>query len=133
MRIQSNSYQCPFKIEEIQKFISNTENLEKLLPTDRISEFTSDANSCSFKIQGGIVISLVRQTVENNRIEFVSGPEAPFPFTLNVHLQEANGQTTGRIEFEGDAPPFVAMIAERPLTNLFNHMSETLTTALKNP
>ena len=82
---------------------------------------------CSFKVQGGITIKLIQSGVdETGAILLKSGVESPFPFTLKVNLIEAINSTRGNIKFDGELSPFVAMVAKKPLENLFNFMAEKI-------
>lgn len=130
MKIQSETYQIPFHIEKVIFFLSQPSNLEKILPSDRISEFRSTGDSCFFKVQSGIPISFVLQSIEKEKVIYKSGNGAPFPFFLTINLEAIGEETKGYILFEGDAPPFIASLAERPLSSLFNHMSSALAEAL---
>ena len=55
-------------VQNIESFLIDSNNIEKLLPTDKVSNFESDQNACSFKVQGGITISLVQDGKENGKI-----------------------------------------------------------------
>jgi hypothetical protein len=43
-----------------------------------------------------------------------------------VNLQEENSKTSGNIEFDGELTAFLAMVAAKPLQNLFNFMAEKI-------
>ncbi|MBP6090880.1 MAG: hypothetical protein KA521_06460, partial [Crocinitomicaceae bacterium] len=60
------------------------------------------------------------------QIKMKSGEKSPFPFTLTIHSTEINDQTEGYIIFDGELNLFLKMLAEKPLTALFNIMSENL-------
>jgi hypothetical protein len=102
-------------------------NFIQLLPQDKISDWKSTEKECSFKVQGGIKIPLIYDSVDaNSKIHIISGEGAPFPFTLDVHMNEVDGMVEGFIEFNGEMNMFVKMVAEKPLSNLFNYISEKL-------
>ena len=67
--------------------MSDTNNILHLLPQDKISDWKSDKLSCSFKVQGGIIISFLQESVdEPTRIYLKSGEKVPFKFTLTVFI-----------------------------------------------
>ncbi|MBM3184941.1 MAG: hypothetical protein FJZ67_01455, partial [Bacteroidetes bacterium] len=112
--------------EEIISFLSISENLWLILPQDKISDFKADKESCSFKVQGGITISLVQNGNEDNKLFLKSGEKTPFPFNLTIHLIENGSLTDGHIHFDGEVNAFLKMMVEKPLSALFNYMSEKL-------
>jgi hypothetical protein len=123
MQIISQEVEIQATTDQILDFVAISSNIEKLLPKEKISDFTSTENSCSFKVQGGIGISLIQAGRENNKLYLKSGDKAPFPFNLIVHVESSNSGCTGHIEFNGEVNAFLKMMVEKPLSALFNHMS----------
>ena len=127
MIITSNEIVVFTNKKELQTFLIDCTNYELLLPQDKISDFKATMAECSFKVQGGITIKLIQSGVdETGAILLKSGVESPFPFTLKVNLIEAINSTRGNIKFDGELSPFVAMVAKKPLENLFNFMAEKI-------
>ncbi|WP_107038241.1 SRPBCC domain-containing protein [Brumimicrobium mesophilum] len=127
MKIDSNKAIVNAPIEEVYMFLTNSENLGQLLPKDEVKDFKGTEKDCSFKVQGGITISLIQSELsENKEIHMVSGEKSPFPFKLTVHLNDLEGKTEGHIAFDGEVNAFLKMMVKKPLTNLFNHMSSEL-------
>jgi carbon monoxide dehydrogenase subunit G len=113
--------------EAILEFLSSAENLIHLLPQDKISDWKATKEECSFKVQGGIVITLVQNGMEApNKLFLKSGEKSPFPFDLTVHLEAKDMATEGYIEFDGKVNMFLKMMVEKPLSALFNHMTKEL-------
>jgi carbon monoxide dehydrogenase subunit G len=113
--------------EEVFTFLANAENIESLLPKDEIKEFKATSTECSFKVQGGITISLIQEElIPNEKIIMKSGEKSPFPFKLNVFMNEDKDGTEGYILFDGEVNAFLKMMVKKPLTNLFNHMTKAL-------
>ena len=112
---------------KIIDFLIMPKNLEHLLPMDKVKDFTCDETSCSFKAQGGFVISLVQDGNEEDKVFLKSGEKSPFPFKLTIHLVEQEKDITeGHIEFDGEVNAFLKMMVEKPLLSLFNYMSNKL-------
>ena len=112
---------------KIIEFLTTPSNLEHLLPMDKVKDFVSDETSCSFKVQGGFIISLIQDGSEEDKVFLRSGEKSPFPFKLTIHLvaQEEN-KTEGHIEFDGEVNAFLKMMVQKPLLSLFNYMSNKL-------
>ena len=116
-------------VKNIESFLTDSNNIEFLLPKDKVSKLKSDENSCSFKVQGGITISLIQDGQEEGKIYLKSGEKSPFPFRLTIHLNSIEEeQTEGYIEFDGEVNAFLKMMVEKPLMSLFNYMSHKLST-----
>ncbi|MBK9146183.1 MAG: SRPBCC family protein [Flavobacteriales bacterium] len=112
---------------ELHAFLQDMNNFQQLLPTSRISDWQSDGKSCSFKVQGAATIGLALDGGEAPSLVKMKATErSPFPFTLDVHLNEANGTTTLHQVFNADLNPFIKMMVEKPLGNLFDHIVERM-------
>lgn len=127
MKITSEKAIVQASNAEILEFLSNSENLYHLLPQDKISDWEASVDQCSFKVQGGITITLLQNGKEEpNKLFLKAGEKSPFPFDLTVHLAAAEKGTEGYIEFEGKVNMFLKMMVEKPLSALFNHMTKEL-------
>jgi len=128
MKITSQKVDVYSDANGIYRFLEDANNIIHLLPTDNISDFESDSKKCSFKVQGGFVITLIEDGGEYpNKLFLKSGEKSPFPFSLTVNIEEIdNQQSQAFIIFDGKVNSFLKMMVEKPLTNLFNHMSEKL-------
>jgi carbon monoxide dehydrogenase subunit G len=127
MIIESTPSSVNQPIHIVFDFLKNIENLNYLLPQDKISAWTATSTDCSFKIQGGIIIPLVLDNLqENKEINLVSGPKSPFPFTLSVKLTETEVGTKGQLFFDGKMSKTIQFLAEKPLKHLFNTMTENI-------
>ena len=112
--------------EAIKEFLVIPSNIWHLLPQDKVSDFKADENGCSFKVQGGITISLLNNGSTDNTLLLKSGEKTPFPFKLTIHLEENDDSTEVYIVFNGEVNMFLKMMVEKPLSALFNYMSEKL-------
>lgn len=127
MILESDKVQVKANIQTVFDFLKDAHNINFLLPQNNVSDFTADDTSCSFKAQGGFVISLIQEKLEEpTKIHMKSGEKAPFPFKLVIHLEEKGDETEGQIVFDGEVNMFMKMLVEKPLGNLFNYMSKKL-------
>jgi len=126
---ESTSVQAP--IDTVYTFLNNTDNIEKLLPEGKYSEWKSDGNNCSFKIQNAYTIGLeITATNPHNEITYSSTPGSPFPFTLKVQLNASGSDTQGKLICDAQINPFLEMMVKGPLKNLFDYMAAKLPTAM---
>jgi hypothetical protein len=128
MIIESVQSEVKLSINDVFNFVQDLTNLIHLLPQDKVSNWEATSQSCSFKIQGGIIIPLkLRTTTFPNQIILDSGEKSPFPFVLTIYLQELSSTSTkGQLIFDAKMGKTLQFIAEKPLRNLFNTMSERL-------
>ncbi len=126
MQILSQEVEIHATTNQVLEFISISSNIEKLLPQDKISDFKFDENSCSFKVQGGIIISLIQSGRDENKLYLTSGEKSPFPFKLTIHTFTTNEGCRGFIEFNGEVNAFLKMLVEKPLSALFNYMTNQM-------
>lgn len=117
--------------EKIFNFLTNMNNIEKLLPEGKYSDWKSDDNVCSFKIQNAYQIGLQLKSSEpNHLVSYASTPGSPFPFELSVKLTETDGKTHGQLLCNAQINPFLEMLVKGPLKNLFDYMADKLPHAI---
>ena len=127
MIIDSTKVSVNASQEEVFKFLKDMRNIIYLLPQDKISDFKATENDCSFKVQGGVIISLLQDGDEGHgKIKMKSGEKSPFPFQLIVNTITIESGTEGYLHFDGEVNMFLKMMVEKPLTALFNYMSGEL-------
>ena len=126
-RIKSEERKINASPQDVFKYLADFNNIKDLLPQDKISDWSSDHDQCSFKVQNAAVIPLIKDSVEEpNKINIISGDKAPFPFTLVVLVKEDGEFSIAHMEFEGEINAFLKMMVVSPLTNLFNYMGQQL-------
>lgn len=127
MQLKSKTGLINKPIINVFEYLSDLNNYRDLLPADKISDWESDVESCSFKIKGAASIGFQKVSTEPyNRINLISGDKSPIDFDLAILLSEQDGETKGHIEFESNVNPFLRMMIEKPLKNLFEHMIEKM-------
>ena len=131
-KIESIHVDIAVSATKVFDFLNDFNNIEKLLPADKISDWQATKDDCSFKIQNAAVIPLVKSSTEPvSKINIISGDNAPFPFTLEVFINEKGPGASGYLVFNGEINMFLKMMVVKPLTHLFNHMAESLKAELE--
>ncbi|MEX1003290.1 MAG: hypothetical protein WDZ35_14315 [Crocinitomicaceae bacterium] len=128
-RIESDHVMIKASNKEVFDYLNDFNNIKELLPQDKISDWKSTKDDCSFKIQNAAKIPLIKEKTElDQKIHIVSGDDAPFPFTLVIHIEKNEGEEQSKafMIFEGEINAFLKMMVVKPLTNLFNYMSHKL-------
>lgn len=127
MTLDSNTVLVAAPQVEIVEFLKDANNLYLILPQDSISDFKATKEDCSFKVQGGITISLIHDGDDGlDKIYMKSGAKSPFPFRLTIQTNVLESGTEGFIHFDGEVNMFLKMMVEKPLSNLFNYMTKKL-------
>jgi hypothetical protein len=127
LRIESKTVNVNTDQKALYSYISDLRNFNELLPQERISNFQADENQCSFKIQGGYTIGLERAGgTPDSLLKLKSTAVAPFPFTLDISLNDQGVSTQASQVINADVNPFIKMMIEKPLTNLFDYIADQL-------
>lgn len=127
MKITTSPVTVNSDVQTVKTFLSAPKNIELLVKNEGISNFQSTDTECSFKVKGGILIPLVLNSSSNSLINYISGPKAPFKFNLDIHLSENDTITSAYLNFDGDVNPFLKIMVESPLKQLFERMKDELT------
>ncbi|MCA1751885.1 MAG: hypothetical protein ABR572_02755 [Cryomorphaceae bacterium] len=132
MNIESKKVTVAAEGEVVFDYIIDLNNFKNLLPADRISEWESNSEYCSFKVQGTATIDLhLKESERPNRILLESGERSPFSFNLEIFLDSTDGSTTAYQLMTADINPFLKMMVEKPLTNLFDYIADRLVNEIK--
>ena len=126
-RIESKHVDIARPPQDVYAFLQDMNNFQQLLPQERISDWKSDGSSCSFKVAGAATIGLqLDGGTAPDHLRLKSTDKSPFPFTLDVHLKGVEGRTQAYQVFEADLNPFIKMMVESPLRNLFDHIADKM-------
>jgi carbon monoxide dehydrogenase subunit G len=126
-RIESKQVIIAKSPKELYDFLQDMNNFKQLLPQDRISDWQSDGRSCSFKVQGAATIGLrIAGGSESDLVKFEATERSPFPFTLDVHLEDQGNATKAWQIFNAELNTFIKMMVEKPLKNLFDHIADKM-------
>ncbi|MFA8450628.1 MAG: hypothetical protein ACEPOW_08035 [Bacteroidales bacterium] len=126
-KLTSEKHTVNKSAEHVFQFLCDFNHFEPLMP-DKVVDWKSDTESCSFNIQGMAAIGMkfVNKTA-NSRIEIESSGKNPFDFTLFVNINEKTAESCEvEMEMNADMNPMLAMMAKRPLSNLLKMMVEKL-------
>ncbi len=109
------------------EFLNDINNLEKLMPEEKVSNWMSDSESCSFQIQGLSTIALEKKdAVPHQKIHLSAKDNKPFAFDLIIYINETNNASEVHIDFNANVNPFMKMMIEKPLSNFFNYLVNAL-------
>lgn len=128
-KIESKHVEVSASQKAIYDYLMDLNNLEELLPQDKVSDFHSDGKSCSFKVMNAYTIGLEYQSsTEPGNIILKSTDGAPFSFDLDIKINALADKSKVNLISNADINPFMKMMVEKPLRNLFDYIAERLTT-----
>ncbi|MBD79858.1 MAG: hypothetical protein CL840_13165 [Crocinitomicaceae bacterium] len=125
--IKSDEFKVQAGANQVQEFLSDMNNLKELMASDKIQNWESDTDTCSFTIKGLSGIGMRRDNVvPGEQINIVSHGKNPFDFTLNIDLNDEGESSSVQLTFDGNMNFMIQTMASGPLKNLFNMMGEQL-------
>ena len=111
--------------QDIFAFLIDLNNLEKLMPEGKYSEWESTADDCRFNLNGMASIGMkITDSNPPNSIHIVSNGKNPFEFTLDVSIKEAaagcdcqsgGNQCIGQLKFASKRQLCTIQAARAPL------------------
>jgi carbon monoxide dehydrogenase subunit G len=128
MRIESKTVRLKESREKVFNFLSDFRNFEKLIPQDRVSNWSATEDTCSFNIQGMADIGMkITKLDMPSVIHIESHGKNPFPFTLKAYLDQIqDNETDASLVFDAEVNPFLKIMVEKPLSNFFNMLADKL-------
>lgn len=123
LKIESDTAILNGEIESYFSFLCNLNNYKLLFPQDKISNWQSNENSCSLKVQNVYTLDMKKVDAKNNNINLESGDLSPFKFTLKIVLSEDfNKKCSAKINCEANLSSALKVMVGKPLNELFNYM-----------
>ena len=133
-KIESQKVNVAASAEEVFNYVNDANNFEGLLPPDRIENWRSDQDSFRFKIKNVTEIGFRKKQADPpGYLQLESDESAPFALTLNIYIKAiGDNQCEAQQIIEADINPFLKMMVEKPLTNLFDYIAKRLSEEFSN-
>ncbi|MEZ4721242.1 MAG: hypothetical protein R2813_05125 [Flavobacteriales bacterium] len=126
-KFESSHFNISMANATVADFLAIPSNLQEILPQDRIEDWKSDKDKCSFKIKGLAHISLKLVSHEPHCVVYASDSDKPFAFELIVNMDETGNQSCDlSASFDADVNSFMGAMLKSPLTNFLNSLGEAL-------
>ena len=113
--------------EDLKSEITNLENLGSLMPEGSVKDYSFDGNKCSFKVSGGVAVSLVMDvSAQTGNVLLKLNTVAPTPvkFSLEVIAKATNAGCNCYVRSDADVNPFTRMLLEPSFKSLFEEISK---------
>ena len=132
LKIQSEEVNSNANIVQVHTFLNNLNNFKYLFPKDKISDWVSNKEKCSLKIQNMYTLELEKIEVKPNYIKLSSGENASFKFDMQINLMEIDpDHTSAQILCNIDINPILKAMVSKPLNELFNYMANKIEKTIK--
>lgn len=121
----------PHTDEDVFRVLSDLRNLDQvgnLLPADKISDFTFDADTVSFRVDpvGKVTFHVVER--EPNKLVKFKSEKLPFDIFLWVQLVgKPKSDTHLRVTVKADLNPFIKGMVDKPMREVVEKLSDALT------
>ena len=119
--IKSKQLSIAASAERVYEFISDFNNLEKLMP-EKVTNWSSTMTTCTFTIQGMATLNMKQGNNKTNELVHMKADgKNPFHYDLFTRIANAGDDSClVNIDLDADMNPMVAMMAKKPLENFVN-------------
>lgn len=127
-KIESRVGKLSYPAQKVYDFLSDFNNFKSLIPPDRISDFESTADSCSFNVSGIGEATLKIIEKEPLKLVKVAGEAmGKVGFKLWIQLKElAEDDTRIKLTVEAELNPMMSMVANKPLKNFVDMLVDQI-------
>ena len=103
--------------EKIYKYISDFNNFQSLIPEDKVKDFESTEDTCSFTVEGiGQAGLKIIEKEPFSLIKISSDEQTSFDFLLWIQIKEVEPSDSRiRITTEVNLNPMMAAMAKKPI------------------
>jgi carbon monoxide dehydrogenase subunit G len=128
MKLESNIVTIPHSDEKIYTFLTDFNNFKNLIPANRIENWKSDENGCTFTVNpiGDTGVRIIEKE-PFKLIKLRGVEESKFNFIFWVQLKPVAGNDTRlKLTLEADINPMLEMMAKKPLQEFLNKLADQL-------
>lgn len=114
--------------ENTYNFLSDFNNFKELIPEDKIKNWESTEDSCSFTVEGvgGVSMQIVEKQ-PNGMIKVLSNVNNNIDFNFWIQLKQAGENDTRiKLTIKADINPMMQMIVKKPLQTFLDNLVEQL-------
>jgi carbon monoxide dehydrogenase subunit G len=128
MKLESKIGRIEAPDEKIYNFLSNFKNFQQLIPVDKVKNWKSDENSCSFEIDYiGETGAKIMEKEPHSLIKYtnIDGSKYNFFFWIQLKRFDIN-DTRIKLTMETKLNPMVEMMAKKPLQDFLEKVVDQL-------
>jgi carbon monoxide dehydrogenase subunit G len=114
---ESRSAKLTCTPEKVFNFVTDIRNFEQFIPSEAVSNWQADSDSCSFNVSsiGSVNLKLV-QKEKFNLVAFKGDALRKNEFDLELHInRKSNDLAEVKVSVNAELNPIMKMIAARPI------------------
>jgi len=133
-KIESKTGTLNYSDEEIFNFISNFDNFNNLIPQDKIKNWQSTKETCTFTIDGlGETGLKIIEKEPFKTIKITGNGKTPFDFNFWVQLKQiAENDTKIKLTVKAEINQMMKMMIEKPLKQGLDGLIDQIEDFFKN-
>ncbi|PIE88092.1 MAG: hypothetical protein CSA04_03710 [Bacteroidetes bacterium] len=114
--------------EAIYHFLSDFNNFSSLIPADRIKNYESTRETCSFSIENMPAFHLrMGENIPVSKVVMIPQNPQGIAFTLTTHITPtASANSVITVNLAAELNSFLRMVASKPLQAFINNLAEQL-------
>lgn len=128
MKLESKIGKKATKDEQIYNFLTNFDNFKSLVPQDKVQDWSSDENSCSFSVPpiGKTGFQIVDKE-PSKLIKLTSIGQTQYSFQFWIQLKAlSDNETAIKLTMDADINPMMAAMAKGPLKKFLDTLVDRL-------
>ncbi|MFW5820629.1 MAG: SRPBCC family protein [Bacteroidota bacterium] len=127
-KIESKITKTEVNSEKLFSFVSNFNNFENIIPADKVKNWQSDEESCSFTIEGiGSASLRIIEKEPNNLVKITSEGQTPINFLMWVQLKEVEvNDTRIKITIDPQINMMMMTMVKKPLKQFVDMLAERM-------
>jgi len=118
----------PHPQEKIFNFLSDFNNFGELIPADKIRNWQSFGDYCTFELDmvGEVGLRIVEKTPYST-IKYISEGNSPVNFYLWVQIKEvADSDSRIKLTIKADMSPMIKMVAQGPIKKFLEILANAI-------
>ena len=128
MEITSRIGKIQTSQDKVYTLVSDFTNLGNFIPNDKVEDFVSDTDSCSFKIEkiGKFGMRIIERE-PSKLVKIANDENVPFQFKMWIQLKMvSDSDTRVKVTLKADLNPMLKMVAKKPLTTFVDTLVDRL-------
>ncbi|NPA37808.1 MAG: SRPBCC family protein [Chlorobi bacterium] len=125
-KFESAIKEVPYSAETIYNFLSDFDNFGEVIPQDKIKNWQSFGDHCTFEIDmvGEVGLRIV-ETNPHDTIKYVAEGNTPVNFFLWIQIKEvAEGDSRIKLTIKAELNPMIKMVASGPIKTFLEVLAD---------
>ncbi len=127
-KFESEIKKALYSADKIFEFVSNFNNFENLIPKDKLKDWQSTEDHCTFKVEGiGDAGLRIVEREAFKTVKYSSEGKIPFNFYLWVQLKQITEKDTRiKLTIKADLNPMMKMMVSTHVKKFLNMLGEAI-------